>query len=87
MNSIKKKILVLLLLGCLFSGIVSAKVDVEIDVNVPGTITVGEDFVVVITLTNDDNDDLEGNDDIDIKIWINGVLVHEEDNYNLDFDI
>jgi hypothetical protein len=79
--------IIILMFGFVLSGISSAKIDVSINVNVPSKITVGEDFTVEIKLTNENNDDLDANDDIDIKIYMDGVLIHEEDDYNLGFDL
>ncbi|MEM4347123.1 MAG: carboxypeptidase regulatory-like domain-containing protein [Candidatus Altiarchaeota archaeon] len=75
--------MVIFLFGFISLNVNAAK-DIKLNVDVvPSSIIVGENFNVLITLEYD-GDDIETSDDITIKIYKEGVLVHDKE-YNLPY--
>jgi len=76
----KKYFIVFLVSFLIFSMLsVNAKKDVSLDVSLDDSeITAGDSFHVKINITNDGDDNLTVNDEIEIAIFIDNVIVHSD---------
>jgi hypothetical protein len=72
-----------LLFGGLFSGFVTASVEVSLKIELdPDEIDPGDSFNVKLNVTNTDNEDLEDSDGVELVIYVDGVLVHEDEDWD-----